>query len=165
MESSAIPRLRISVEIFWRSGNRGSKRYTRIFVSTSAATTIEVLSAPSTILRWCRARALVPLPLSRSRQVEAAKTLGRAQCPNLFPGGNDPNHVSRDKPLYLASWANAIAIRHRLWNRDLKLRRYLSHILTIARVSSLFKYCRDIGWKGLTLMSLRSCLRAKKRKI
>src|SRR5207244_3976466 len=72
----------------------------------------------------------------------------RAHCPNLFSGGNDPNHVSRDKPLYLVSRANAIAIRHRLWNRDLKLRRNLSHILTIARVSSLFKCRLEIGWKN-----------------
>jgi hypothetical protein len=131
-----MPRLNISVAVFCRSGNRGSKRYTRMFVSTSAATVIEILSTPPTILRWRRVRALVPLPLSGCRQVEATEALGGAHCLDLPSGWNDANRVPGDEPLNLVAWANATAIRYCFRNRNLKLRRDLSHI---ARTSSLSK--------------------------
>src|SRR5579862_8220134 len=105
-----------------------------MFVSTSAATTIKVLSVPPPALCRCRGGAIIPFPLSGRRQIEAAKALGKAHCLDLPPRRDDANQVPGSEPFDFVTRANTVEIRHRLGNRDLKLRRHLGHILTIARI-------------------------------
>src|SRR5690349_20020541 len=109
-DSSMMPRLRISVATFCFPAKRVSNRYTRMFVSTRAATSVEVLS---------RLAPVVGPPFHRLKRA-LAETLGclveqmepelSILGSRLAARGNDPNHVAGGHPVNVITWTDAVLV-------------------------------------------------------
>src|SRR5512143_388817 len=117
-----------------------------MFVSTRAATRVELFPRPPAVLRGRHSSPLsVPLALSPRRRVEQSKLLGDAQW---FRGlrSLDTDRISRGYEPNLVPGTNSVPIRDRLGDRDLQLARDFGHeILTIARTISLLETRRRRG--------------------
>src|SRR5689334_25190148 len=107
--------------------SRGSTRYTRTFVSTSAATRVDLLASPSAPRPGAAPSRVVPLarPLATRRRIEDPQTFS-----DVVRGGRlelDPNAVARGDELDLVPGHDAEAIGHRLRNGHLELARHFRH--------------------------------------
>src|SRR2546426_8851162 len=96
-------------------GNRESNRYTRTFVSTSAATDVEILPPPTAIgagSEFWPARLTAPL-WGRRRVVQLEHGV-QAQGGSLLRGRHDLDHGARGLPLDLVPGADTVSFGDRL---------------------------------------------------
>src|SRR5213594_3245594 len=127
MESSVTPARNNSVARACLSGKRGSNRYTRTFVSTSAATDVELLARPATRSRphqWtCAFASSLPHrgPVEMSQPVPA-QLRGVGYCAPV-----DLNRPAKGPQLQLIADPNSTSLDESLRKRDLKLAGHLRH--------------------------------------
>src|SRR5919198_4964811 len=105
------------------------------FVSTSAATVVEILTRPAAIARWRERPARVPLALADEGALEQLYAFSRGADDGL--PRHDPDHVASRLELDLGPRRYAITVRHGLRDRDLQLARDPRHVLTVTRTVSL----------------------------
>lgn len=90
-----------------------------MFVSTSAATIVQIFAFPSAIshLRLFSLPTL-PLFLTFDRRVEHLQTLLDSEAIVLLQGSNT-NRVSRWRHRHFIAWLDSALLRQTLWNRHL----------------------------------------------
>src|SRR5437867_1629248 len=92
--SSRMPRLSSSVALRCLAGKRPSNRYTRMFVSTSAATVVEILARPAAIRGRRDGMRGLPFLLALRGSIEDPRPRRRVSAVPLG-AGHDPDGVSR----------------------------------------------------------------------
>jgi hypothetical protein len=142
-----MPRLRISVAILRFSGNRPSKRYTKILVSTRAAAPVQVLSGPTPLPGAPRLSRRSTPAMPFCRLVEQTQQRSSILHHQGFARRDDVNHFSSGHPVDFITGTNLEAISDfsGYCNLNLILGRYFGHnpavvhtVLTLARIISLF---------------------------
>ncbi len=113
------------------SGNRGSKRYTTMLVSTRLATLVEFLSTPAAIcvLRLER-RLAISTSLAFSRSIKQGQSRLRVAfwCVGLTC---EANRVRERGPYDFVAGLEAKLFRERFGYCDLQLARYFGHVRTV----------------------------------
>src|SRR5262245_60374846 len=137
--SPATPRRSRSVASRCFSGKRGSKRYTRTLVSTSASTPVEVLARPAALLqRPGRTAGRVPFALPGGRLIEQFEPcLGVERFPHRGAHPHHPDGISRREPFDLIAGRDPVLVGDHLRDRNLAFARHPAHVLTIVRTESL----------------------------
>src|ERR1700682_5580997 len=112
-----------------------------MFVSTRAATLVEILPGPDSVLRR-----FAPPPTSADPAiclVEELQSLFDRQWLAL-PGGVDPDGIAGCLEFNLVPGSDAVPLGNRLGHGHLELARHLGHILTLARIISLiYRFLTD----------------------
>ena len=105
------------------SGNRASNRYTRTFVSTSAATPVEILAAPPAI-RPPATTLLAPLPLALPLRclIEECQTPRSAVLRAGQPPWSryDANHIASWNPVDVVTGTDTVPLGNRFRDGDLE---------------------------------------------
>src|SRR5450432_54168 len=110
-----------------------------MFVSTSQATAVvQVFASPPAIRRLpLPPPSCVPALLPFGRRVEEPESFSERQ--GFTPPGNlDPERLTCRAPLDLVAGPDSVLVGERLGKRYLELARDLRHLLTLARIESLF---------------------------
>src|SRR5437660_3044133 len=109
-----------------------------MFVSTSAATAIQVFAIPAPRPADGRpAPTALPAPLALGRFVELPQPVPQVEDRRPVVRGLDPDRVPGRRPGDLVAGPDPVPLRDRLGQRHLELARDPGHVLTLARMQSL----------------------------
>src|SRR5260370_2791032 len=132
--SSTSPRRSTSVATVCFSGKRGSNRYSRMLVSTSAATGIEILAPPAAVpSRAAQMRSCLTALLALSRTLKQTQPRFEIQGGNLPAGRNDADHLTSGDPFDLVARTDPELLAKSLGQRHLAFAGYPCPPLTLPR--------------------------------
>src|SRR2546426_1985149 len=127
MESSVTPARNNSVARACLSGKRGSNRYTRTFVSTSAATDVEFLARPATRSRPHQWTCAFASSLPHRGPVEMSQPVPAQLRGVGYRAPVDLNRPAQGPQLQLIADPNSTSLDESLRKGDLKFAGHLRH--------------------------------------
>src|SRR5438045_9512904 len=101
-----------------------------MFVSTRAATGVEILSGPASVFGLLSS-GFCTFANPFGRLVEQPEPDVTVFSDTLATRWNNSNHITGCYPINVVAGLNLVHIRNRLWQSDLEFRCNFSHILTI----------------------------------